>query len=93
MDHTAGYGDKLVAYLIMGSFLGLFFLRHLPVYDGEEILIRRITLITIMTRITACAKGRVQEAGYRYFVPDCAQDTGASGFVQNMPDGSVLIVF
>ena len=92
MDHTAGYGDKLVAYLIMGSFLRLFSCGHLPVYDEEEDLIRRIAIITIMIRITVCAKGRVQGVGYRYFVTDCAQESGVSGFVKNMPDGSVLIV-
>jgi acylphosphatase len=45
-----------------------------------------------MMRITACAKGRVQGVGYRYFVTDCARETGVSGFVKNMPDGSVSIV-
>ena len=45
-----------------------------------------------MMRITACAKGRVQGVGYRYFVTDCARESGVSGFVKNMPDGSVTIV-
>jgi len=45
-----------------------------------------------MMRITACARGRVQGVRYRYFVTDCARDTGVSGFVENMPDGSVTIV-
>jgi acylphosphatase len=45
-----------------------------------------------MMRITACAKGRVQGVGYRYFVTDCARETGVSGYVKNMPDGSVTIV-
>ncbi len=45
-----------------------------------------------MMRITACAKGRVQGVGYRYFVADCARESGVSGFVKNMPDGSVTIV-
>ena len=43
-------------------------------------------------RITVRAKGRVQGVGYRYFVTDCARETGVSGFVRNMPDGSVMIV-
>jgi acylphosphatase len=30
--------------------------------------------------------------GYRYFVTDCARETGVSGFVKNMSDGSVTIV-
>ncbi len=45
-----------------------------------------------MMRITVCAKGRVQGVGYRYFVTDCARESGVSGFVKNMPDGSVMIV-
>ncbi len=48
--------------------------------------------MSTMMRITARAKGRVQGVGYRYFVTDCAQKTGVSGFVRNMPDGSVMIV-
>jgi acylphosphatase len=43
-------------------------------------------------RIMACAQGRVQGVGYRYFVTGCARETGVSGFVKNMPDGSVTIV-
>lgn len=45
-----------------------------------------------MMRITACAKGRVQGVGYRYLVTDCARETGVSGFVKNVSDGSVMIV-
>jgi acylphosphatase len=45
-----------------------------------------------MMRMTAYAKGRVQGVGYRYFVTDCARETGVSGFVKNMSDGSVMIV-
>jgi acylphosphatase len=45
-----------------------------------------------MMKITACAKGRVQGVGYRYFVTDCARETGVSGFVKNVSDGSVIIV-
>ncbi|HSQ94290.1 MAG TPA: acylphosphatase [Methanoregula sp.] len=40
----------------------------------------------------ACARGRVQGVGYRFFVDDCAGETGVTGFVRNMPDGSVVIV-
>jgi len=40
----------------------------------------------------ACARGRVQGVGYRSYVTDCARESGVSGFVKNMPDGSVTIV-
>jgi acylphosphatase len=52
----------------------------------------RYAILITMMRITACAKGRVQGVGYRYFVTDCARENGVSGFVKNMPDGSVTIV-
>jgi acylphosphatase len=45
-----------------------------------------------MMRVTAIAKGKVQGVGYRYFVTDCAVETRVTGFVRNLPDGSVLIV-
>jgi acylphosphatase len=45
-----------------------------------------------MVRVTAVARGRVQGVGYRYFVTYCARETGVSGFVRNMADGSVLII-
>ena len=45
-----------------------------------------------MKRIRAVARGRVQGVGYRYFVTGCARKAGVSGYVKNMPDGSVLMV-
>jgi acylphosphatase len=45
-----------------------------------------------MVRITAYASGRVQGVGFRFFVTDCATEEGVSGYVQNLSDGSVLIV-
>lgn len=36
-------------------------------------------------------KGRVQRVGYRRYLLDLAQDLGISGYVKNMPDGSVQI--
>ena len=45
-----------------------------------------------MIRITAVARGDVQGVGYRYFVTGCARVAGVTGYVKNMPDGSVLMV-
>lgn len=45
-----------------------------------------------MMRITVYAKGRVQGVGYRYFVTACARETEISGFIKNLPDGSVMVV-
>jgi acylphosphatase len=36
-------------------------------------------------------KGRVQGVGYRYSVLNIAKETGVSGFVKNLPDGTVYI--
>ncbi len=43
-------------------------------------------------QIRANARGRVQGVGFRFFVDDCAEQAGVTGFVRNMPDGSVSIV-
>lgn len=45
-----------------------------------------------MKRITACATGRVQGVGYRYFVTDIAREYGVSGYVRNRGNGSVEVV-
>jgi acylphosphatase len=37
-------------------------------------------------------RGRVQGVGYRYFVQREADALGATGFVRNLPDGSVEVV-
>jgi acylphosphatase len=37
-------------------------------------------------------RGRVQGVGYRYFVLKEAELLGATGFVRNLPDGSVEVV-
>jgi acylphosphatase len=45
-----------------------------------------------MERVTAIARGIVQDVGYRHFVAGCAHMTGVHGFVRNMPNGSVMMV-
>ncbi len=37
-------------------------------------------------------RGRVQGVGYRYFARRSAQALGLSGFVRNLPDGSVEVL-
>ena len=38
-------------------------------------------------------KGRVQGVGYRYFTMREAQKYGIKGYVRNLPDGSVEVVY
>ncbi len=39
--------------------------------------------------VRARVAGRVQRVGYRRYILDVAQELGLSGYVQNLPDGSV----
>lgn len=45
-----------------------------------------------MIRLTAYVSGRVQRAGYRAKVVSLAKEMGLVGFVQNLPDGRVLVI-
>jgi acylphosphatase len=45
-----------------------------------------------MIRLTAYASGRVQRTGYRAKVVSLAKEMGLVGFVQNRPDGQVLVI-
>jgi len=45
-----------------------------------------------MRRLTALVSGRVQHVGYRSRVVTMAKTLDLTGFVKNLPDGSVLIV-
>lgn len=40
-------------------------------------------------RVKGVAKGRVQGVGFRYFVMQNASELGITGWVENMPDGTV----
>lgn len=43
-----------------------------------------------MQRLRIEVRGRVQGVGFRWFTQRAARRIGLSGFVQNLPDGSVL---
>lgn len=43
-------------------------------------------------RLIATIAGVVQGVGYRYFVQDEADRLGLTGYVRNLPDGSVEVV-
>jgi len=45
-----------------------------------------------MKRIVVNVFGRVQGVGYRYYVTDRAQQADVTGYVRNMPDGSVQVI-
>lgn len=45
-----------------------------------------------MRRAIVTVRGRVQGVGYRYFVTECAQQAGVTGYVRNMGDGSVQVI-
>ncbi|GAB4457042.1 MAG: acylphosphatase [Armatimonadaceae bacterium] len=47
---------------------------------------------TAVYRLHATVRGRVQGVGFRYWTHHTAQNLhGVSGFVRNMPDGSVQV--
>ena len=45
-----------------------------------------------MVEIQCIASGTVQGVAYRIYVQDAATELGLTGFVRNLPDGSVEIV-
>jgi len=46
----------------------------------------------VMMRLTAYVSGRVQRVGYRAKLVTLARNLGLVGFVQNRPDGRVLVI-
>lgn len=46
---------------------------------------------TSIVRVAGLAKGRVQRVGFRRFVQAEARDSGVTGWVKNMNDGSVTM--
>ncbi|MCU0629543.1 MAG: acylphosphatase [Methanoregulaceae archaeon] len=45
-----------------------------------------------MKRVIVHVSGRVQGVGYRYYVMECGQQAGVTGYVRNMADGSVEVI-
>jgi acylphosphatase len=45
-----------------------------------------------MKRANIIARGKVQKAGYRDYVQDCARELGITGYVENLEDGTVKVV-
>lgn len=45
-----------------------------------------------MTEIYCIATGRVQNVAYRVYVQDAAGTLGLTGWVQNLPDGTVAVL-
>ena len=45
-----------------------------------------------MKRFEIIVKGRVQGVGYRYFALMRALESGITGYVRNLPDGSVFVL-
>jgi acylphosphatase len=45
-----------------------------------------------MIRLTAYVSGRVQRAGYRAKIVSLAKEMELVGFVQNRPDGQVMVI-
>ena len=43
-------------------------------------------------RLRAIVKGLVQGVGFRFFVEDRAYELGLTGYVRNLPDGTVEVV-
>jgi len=43
----------------------------------------------MVTSVRIVARGRVQAVGYRWFVRDAAEAARVTGWVRNLPDGSV----
>ena len=57
-----------------------------------KIYIQRHIICDLMMRLTAMISGKVQRVGYRAKVVSAAQNLGLTGFIQNRPDGHVLLI-
>lgn len=51
-----------------------------------------VSLVYMEKRVEVVYKGRVQGVGFRFTVERLANQQGVTGFVRNMPDGTVELV-
>ena len=58
----------------------------------ENFIIKALLFTITMKRLTAIVSGRVQRVGYRAKVLSLASELGLTGFVQNRPNGQVLLI-
>lgn len=49
-------------------------------------------MLALRKRVKLLVKGKVQRAGYRYFVEELAEELGLTGYVKNLSDGSVEVL-
>jgi len=65
--------------------------RFVAILPGK-IYSQRHIICDLMMRLTAMISGKVQRVGYRAKVVSAAQNLGLTGFIQNRPDGHVLLI-
>jgi len=62
------------------------------IFISQKDLYSKALIYSSMMRLTAMISGKVQRVGYRAKVVSAAQNLGLTGFVQNRPDGRVLLI-
>ena len=75
--------------IVKDSFSAKF--RFVAILPGK-IYIQWHIICNLMMRLTAMISGKVQRVGYRAKVMSAAQNLGLTGFIQNRPDGHVLLI-
>ena len=62
------------------------------IFITQKDLYSKALIYSSMMRLTAMISGKVQRVGYRAKVVSAAQNLGLTGFVQNRPDGRVILI-
>src|SRR5262245_48449510 len=66
--------------------------RRFESFRPDQSRVRKtISKVAELLAFHAIVRGRVQGVGFRYFARQRAATTGVSGFVRNLPDGSVEV--